>query len=500
MSIVVLFFMVIGLIGFRYVFIRFNKGLWNYFSGGPYGDAATYFFLIQFFRKNSCGVSDERCMLSNDAVLVPSAYMKIVGKLFGDTILLKKSWLPNFILYSLAVSFFLALLYINKFSMSLWVYMALLFILQPDNINLDKHRVHYTVLQPRYFGLLLNSALWFFYVMYGITWFSSAAILLLTVLSINTSVFCRQATVFSILLASIFLLDPFLFLMLPAAMMVSAVLFPKEFIPSIMPQLRYSYQYYLNYYKPRPTSNPVMNFLKNIMARAMYESYPYFASVLVMVLAFYQWNSPSSQFNFGNDTLHRLVFSYLSFFLIFIITGIRKFAFLGECWRYFSYNTYYMTPVFLPVLVSLLPVSETVKSIILVGTIIIYIAFAFFGAKDSLDNKNPALISLLQQGGDAFKDSIWYGIPYRASTTAVALGYGKKTFEYQYGNHSQEIHEKYFAFYPYLKWNGEMLQHHKITHILVEKELEESAFLYSNFSTDGLTLLASNQAYSIYKV
>lgn len=490
-----------GLVVFRYIYIRYNKNIWTYFSGGPYGDAATYFFLIQFFRKHNCGVSDERCLLSNEPVLVPSIYMKIVGKLFSDNTLLKRSWLPNFFLYVLASLFFLLMLIIhgdiNKWLMA---FMVIFFVIQPDNISLDKHRVHYTVLQPRYFGLLLNSVFWFLYVSYGITVWSFVLMVLLAFLSLNTSIFCRQMTFFSIVLASILLLDGLLFLILPVSALMSAILFPKEFIPSIKPQIQYSYQYYLNYYKPKPSRNLLIHFLKNIISRPVYESYPYFASILMTcLLSYILFNIPKNN-NAEYQLLRRLSFTYLSVIIIFIITGIRRYAFLGECWRYISYSFYFLTPFFLPLLINQLPIPEMVKEGLILMLILAAIAIASFAHKEKLGNKTPALIDLLNNGPESFRKSVWYGVPYRVSTTAVALGYGTKTFEYQYGNHSNEIHNTYFASYPYLKWNKTILSDNNVTHVLVENELLSKAQEISNFSTKELKLIITNSEFSIYEI
>lgn len=486
---------------FRYLQIRFNKKLSSYFLKGTYGDASTYFFLTQFFRNNSCGVSDPRCLISDKPVLVPSLYMKIVGKLFNDDTLFKRSWLPNILLYTFFVILFLYFTFTiqTNYQHSI-VLIVLLFLFQPDNISLDKHRIQYSVLQPRFFGLLVNSSFWVIYIFHGASTIQFFDILtILTVISINTSIFCRQTSLFSIIISSVLSLDPYLFLILPAAFLVSAILFPKEFIPSIPPQVKYSYQYFLNYYKPKQTGNFILRFIKNLIARPLLESYPYFVFMLLLLLGDYIYFNHRSDFTGGHDILVRFLCVYHSVFVIFCLTGIRKTAFLGECWRYISYCTYFSTPVLVIQCLHSLHLSESYIYLITAIIVVIYILLAFTAARDLFENKNSYLVNLLKTAPDEFKNAVWYGVPYRVSTLAVALGYGKKTFEYQYGNHSKEIHDVYFSQYPFLKWDNNLLDSNRVTHILVEEELAEKASAISGFSVNGLKKIASNDQYSIYR-
>jgi hypothetical protein len=485
---------------FRYLFLRLNTKLWNYFSDGPYGDASTYFFLIQFFRTKSCGVSDPRCLISKESVLVPSLFMKITGKLLSDRILFNSSWIPNLFIHVISVACFLSFIYWNiNVNSEVLASILLLFLLQPDNIGLDKHRIQYSVLQPRYFGLIINSFLWLTYIQHGITTESFLLICFLLIVSINTSIFCRQSSLFSILLVSLISFDALLFLTLPVAVLVSIVLFPREFLPSVIPQLKYSYQYFLNYYKPKPSRNFFVHLVKNVIARPVFESYPYFTSFLVLFISgFFMWSAThftSTEY----FTFKRLFTVYSALAVIFIMTGIRKFAFLGECWRYFSYATYFSSAVYLPILIFGLPISYEAKIIFVVLLIIVNIALAVFVSKDLFENKNKYLISLLQASSEELKNAIWYSVPYRTSTLAVALGYGGKTFEYQYGNHSNEIHEMYFSEYPYLKWSEQMLEDNKVSHVLVEREYLDRASEKSGFSLDSLDLVVENQYFSVYR-
>jgi hypothetical protein len=499
-----LLFFILGflIICSRFLYFKFNKKLHSYLKNGPYGDAATYFFLIQFFRKNSCGISDDRCLISKEPVLYTSLYMKIVGKLFSDKILFSKSWLPNYILYIISVFLFLGFIKFNvNLSSNLWVGMLLLFLFQPDNIMLDKDRIHFIVLQPRFLGLIANSVFWFVYVIYGISILSFIVLLLLAIVSINTSLFCRQVTFFSCFFISILMLDKYIFLVLPIAFILSSFIFPREFFPSIKPHLKYSYQYFINYYKPKKSQNLLVNLIKNSFARNFFESYPYFTTIITFIFAFYVYSKGNydSSIEHG-EIIKRACFTYMGFVIIFVLTGVRKFAFLGECWRYFSYTTYFLTPFILPVLLKTSNFSDITIFIIIGLILLIFILFTLFANLPVDSNKNPHLISILNKHKFELQNAIWYGVPFRVSTTAVALGYGLKTFEYQYGNHSLEIQDKYFAEYPYLKWNYAFLNENEVTHILVENEFLDKARSIAGFNISDHKLIDSNPSFSIYSV
>ncbi len=492
---------IFSVIFFRFFFIRFNNGLWSYFSNGPYGDASTYFFLIQFFRKHNCGVSDERCLITKQPVLIPSIYLKMVALLFSDKLLYTFSWLPNFLIYSLASSAFIYFTYNYFGGLNIYFfYTIIIFISLPDNLSLDKHRIQFAVLQPRYLGVIVNSAFWFVYCFYGFNMLGLISMLIFSFISLNISIFSRQSIIFLSVITSLISFNPNLILILLIASLMSAIIFPKEFIPSILPQIKYSYQYFLNYYKPSLSANPLINFLKNLISRPILDSYPYVSYYLTLIFSIFYYLNYNDHEIYGNGLLNsRFLFISLSIFIVFIFTGIRKFAFLGECWRYISFNSYFLTPISIVILVSSLGLTNILMHSVLCLIILFNLAILAISKRDSLVNKNIWLTPLLLKNKEILSSAIWYGLPYRVSTFAVALGYGKATFEYQYGNHSKEIHDEYFSIYPYLKWDEVLMRKNGVTHILLENELIESAVNSSGFTVEGLQVIDSNNYFSIFK-
>jgi hypothetical protein len=497
--VVKIFFILVAIfVLIRFLSIYYRKNLWSYLKGGPYGDSSTYFFLIQFFRNNNCGVSDKRCLLSDKPVLVPSLFMKLTGRYFSDSLLLKYSWLPSFVIYIFAALFFSGLTIVNSLNQTdIIIFSAILFLTQPDNLLTDKHRVHYFVLQPRFLGLVVISIFWTLYVSHGINPTLGIILVALLVFGLNTSIFSRQTILFSVPITSMINTDSLLILFLVVAILFSSLLFPREFVPSLMPQIRYSYQYFLNYYKPKNTNNKWVNIIKKTFSRPLIlESYPYFTFFIVLFLIL---NNIETRL-ITSDILFRAKGLFISLSIIFLFTGFRRFAFLGECWRYISFSTYFIIPWLLPILISEYQFSDDVNYFIFIIIILINLSFRFMRGSEKLENKTPLIENILKSNESKIKNAVWYGIPYRSSTIAVALGYGVATFEYQYGNHSKDIHDKYFSEYPILKWDKQLLAENGVTHVFLENEYENMAKKISGFSTEYLTLIGSNSDYKIFAI
>ena len=94
--------------------------------------------------------------------------------------------------------------------------------------------------------------------------------------------------------------------------------------------------------------------------------------------------------------------------------------------------------------------------LLLLFTIIILLVQVIFVKTFSLfENKNDSLFELLNLHKEEYSKAIWYGVPYRCSTIAVARGFGIKTSEFQYGHF---YFEEFFTTYPFLKWNKSLLK------------------------------------------
>lgn len=480
-----------------FLFYRGNTLIGKYLKEGPYGDASTYFFLIQFFRKNNCGVSDKRCLLGNDNVFYPSFFLKNISIFFSDKTLFKFSWAPNFIIYFLGLVFFVSILIIYGFQKIEIVGILLLFFLQTDNLLYDKDRIHFLSLSPRFLGVICNSFLFLIYVIFDQSIISFTLLVIMSFVSINNSLFGRQNTFFTILIITIISHDFYLISAFLLSFILSVIIYPREFYPSLKLQIRFLSSYFKRYYKASKTGFFLRDLVAKIFSRTFFESYPYYSFFFVTI--FYLVYFKNIELFFEEDFFEakKLTYIYLSVLIIFFITGLRKFAFLGECWRYISFSTYFLNPIFL--YKSLFLIIESKLLFWAVLLLISFIQILLFKFLKIYPNKNKSLLSLLNSKKDQFKNAIWYAVPHRSTTLLVSLGFGLKTFEFQYGNFTGEIIKKYFSVTPFLKWNQEIILQNKITHVLVEKEYLKSATKYSNFNTEGLKLISENEYYYIYK-
>ena len=114
-------------------------------------------------------------------------------------------------------------------------------------------------------------------------------------------------------------------------------------------------------------------------------------------------------------------------------------------------------------------------------------------------NNNTELLNLLSTKPNYFGNANWYGIPFRASTLPICMGYGLSSFEYTAGQDDLEINNKYFSSYPFLKWDLEILKENKISNIIVDKSYLLKAIEISNFNSNELKVILESENYIIYE-
>jgi len=186
----------------------------------------------------------------------------------------------------------------------------------------------------------------------------------------------------------------------------------------------------------------------------------------VIVLAFLYILPELSQGAIGAVASERVGAVYIGVASVFATTGLRRFASLGECWRYISFNTYFLTPIVLNELTNALGMSAFQKIAMIVGLLAAHWVVFLFAKKDY--NENDRLLRLIDRYKSALRESVWFGVPYRLTTLLVVKGIGAKTFEFQYGHFDTEMMRTYFSTYPYLNSSKEFMRAHGVTHILMD--------------------------------
>ncbi len=493
-----------ALILLKFISIRLNKTVWDFFKDGAIGDSISYIYLTQFYRNNKFGDSDSRSLLSNGGVYLYSIFISLMSTFFSDYVLFKKSWLPNFIIFSISTTIFLFVLFFFEFEITQILIISIFFLFQPDNLFYDKDRIQYQTYQPRYLGLVVNSLAWLIIVFSELSLVTFSSIIILFIISINNSYFGRQSTFFVSFFYALIAKDFYPLLAFISSCILSLFIFRRKFYDVVKYSFPFYKNYFLNYPKPQKSENLIYYNLKLIFSSPLYASRFYFGFLVTSIIFLILFYS-SERSNFVDiSNIHyksKISFFLISISLIFIITSYRKFAFLGECWRYISFCSYYITPIIFYELLDYFFTENTIKFFVISIYVFMYILLIYFLQKNYFSkNKNSSLLKLLNKHKEKFKNAIWYGIPFRAPTLAVVLGFGKKTTDFEYGNKSKKLIDKNFSIYPYLKWDKEILKTNKISHIILENKLEDEAVKLCNFSSDNLKLIDKNSEYSIYKL
>ena len=124
----------------------------------------------------------------------------------------------------------------------------------------------------------------------------------------------------------------------------SFLIYPYEFYQSCKSQILFLYKYFYTYWSFNKNGSKFIVLIKGLFARPLIESFPYFSFFLLPFLDFFI--DITNDINSLNQIVNKLKILYLVILSLFVFTSFRKFAFLGECWRYISFSTYLILPLF----------------------------------------------------------------------------------------------------------------------------------------------------------
>jgi len=485
----------------------------RFLTCAPVGDAITYYQLITYYQQKNRKSYDERCLMGTDAINVPNWYQRICAVLFSKELLFKKPFLPNLLFFVASVLIFFLVIGINPsaifgndvVNVSILV-TALVFMLSLNNVNFDEESIHFLTLAPRFLGKVSASFTVFFTWLYmindGIHWFVFAVIF--TIISLMSSLFARQAVLFLLIVWSILSMTFAPVLVLFLSVVVCFFVFGKEFVPSV----KGHYDFSINWvhrdlvYRTKLSEIFTRHFLKTNppkeVIRELFDGrvlrIAYFPEVLILVAFLFASDGV------GSDIKYQLFVPVLSALVIWFVTSLRKYAFLGEGYRYITFTQYFYLPFAIGYLTPY--VNETFTYVVLCA-FFLYVAIIttyklFHKASWIVTDGEDKLSEFL----DKFPlptDAIIYSVHYRVGEEVLARGYGAKSFAYQQGNHGKEINDKYFEEYPYLKIDWKPLfKEYNVTHVIVEKESLMGIGLKYDYS--GLNLVGESDYYILYEV
>jgi hypothetical protein len=462
------------LLGFRYAILRAVPPLRSYLDGGPWGDALAYFLQIQYYRHHSGAELDSRCLFHGNNLHTPSWYHRFALSWCSDATLWSKPWLPNLALYGIGVACLLLLSSgtLTDASAAGYLLLALVFLAQVDNSLFDEHTVHYLTVQPRLLGLIslsVHAALFAVMPSPVIVIIAGSVALLV---ALNTSVFSRQVAYFVLPLSALLSWNIIPLLNLALATLLSLALNRSEFTASAVAHWRYAVWYFKNFYATRPGSG-LSHLLRRTFAPAIVYLPRYLDSVLAVVLL-------GLLLRHGTDPFARRAIAMIAAALMVCgATAFRKFASLGECWRYVSFTCWILTSIAILHSVMELHINPWLACLVALALLLRNLYFSLT-AGEQLSNPNKEVASLLREAcSNLAKPPVWWSVHFRYGSIAVALDYGASTFEIQGTDLSEEVVASLFARYPYLHCNEAFFDAHRVTHLLISKS-EWPAELYGS--------------------
>ncbi len=452
------------LIGLRYALVRLPCGLRAYLDAGPWGDALTYFLQIQHYRTRSGDEPDPRCLFRGKTLHTPSCYHRFVGGWFSDALLWRAPWLPNFVLYALGLALFLALCAaaVPHASTVVVGLLVLLFAAQADSSCFDDQSVHYLTIQPRLLGALALSAHAAIFVVVSNPGLAILCGSLALMVALNTSVFSRQVAYFTLPVIALLSWSLVPVINLGAATLLSLLFNRREFIESFAAHWRYAKWYFRSFYNTRP-GRGLSYWLRRTFAPAIRFVPRYADSVIALALLLMVLHSAAT------DMFARRATAALgAALLVCVVTALRRFASLGECWRYLSFSCYFLTP--LAIVYAMLQLHIPLAAGYAAAVMVLgwNIAATLRSAR-TLHNPNLEILGLVQSvRGRVGQAPIWWSAHYRYGSIPVALG-GGSTFEIQGTDLAEDVMARFFIKYPYLHCNDEFFDRHHVTHFLISK-------------------------------
>jgi hypothetical protein len=481
------------LLAVRYALVRVLGSLRRYLDAGPWGDALAYFLQIQYYRGHSGAEPDSRCLFRGNALHTPSWYHRFALTVCSDAALWSKPWLPNLILYGIGVGALLLLSVpiLSDSAPASLALLALVFLAQTDNSRFDERTVHYLTIQPRLLGLVALSVHAALFAVLPSPAVAIAAGSLALLVALNTSVFSRQVAYFVLPLAALLSWNLIPLLNLALATLMSLAMNRAEFAESFGAHWRYARWYFRNFYQPR-TGSGLSYLVRRTFSPALRCLPNYADSLLALVLLLVIARR-------GDPFAGRAAAMIGAALIVCAVTALRKFASLGECWRYVSFSCWLLTPLALVYAVLALHIS-LLLACLAAAAVLLRNLYVSSRANEQLSNPNAEVAAMLQGAfaADAVRPSVWWSAHYRYSSIAVALGYGEATFEIQGTDLSEDVMVSLFARYPYLHCSEAFFDAHRVTHLLISKN-EWPAELYGSIERviGGCRVLAENPQFVI---
>ena len=193
--------------------------------------------------------------------------------------------------------------------------------------------------------------------------------------------------------------------------------------------------------------------------------------------------------------LEKLKVMMLAILMVVGFTSLRRFAFLGESWRYISFTGLFITPLFLGQFMT----DEFTILLVLVAIVVsVTSAMLIWVSGRPLERTQAALLELGCLQDSAIERARWFTVPFSWASVLVGRGFGTAGLSFQLGNVDSRIMQKYFLSYPFLNWNEWVVSGHGISHILVEKKYLDR-FMEQGFKPSEHQLIEESDHFMVFR-
>lgn len=449
----------------------------KYFKYGPEEDSLTYYFWSLFYLEKYTNGIDKRSIISTSKNNLSSWYLKFSIILLGKKILLKYSWLPNFILFF--IIYILAFLFLSYFNFdNLFIFKFFLFFtLQHNSVSFNDKNIHYLSYSPRFMYLLINSIYWFIILYFNYNTQIVLLLIILGYLSISSTLFSRQVFIIISIFYSIFSLDFIPLIIVILSILLYLFINKIDFITKFHNHFLHLKGYYIRNLKYSKTKSKFGPFsFKN----------PFYSKILIQG----SFNLIIVLFSIYTSQNFKITIFFIVLLFLYFIFAFKKFSFLGESYRYAEYASFLIFPF------TFASNNSTTCFILLLILILKKIFTSSPTAKQYFKNFQILVKDNIQE----YRNAVWYSINYRMCQIPLSINCGEKGFTINFSDLSPDKEKKYFAKYPYLKWSNDFFNEHNVTHILIYKPLLEEAKSIIDFIIyDNIVLINENSHFAIYK-
>jgi hypothetical protein len=508
-------FTIIGIICLIALGIRLFS-IYNYkdwFKQGFIGDSSVHFTIVRQLKKDLRALYIDQFLISPEPMAYPTAFHRF-SRLFSTSLLIKRPYLPNLFLYVVFSSIFcIYLIYLKQVVLSgknLTLFGGfLVYFICPSSFIFDGPSIAYIKLSERFLArascALAISGLWVAIVFNDVI--SFAAAVCFGVLAILTSIFARQALMFTLPLLCIFFLDLRPIVMLVVVLALGAVVGRRRFLHSLRHTINH-WRCYRIFTKQSSIVRQsltclfrwhfaggritIRSTLGNIINRDPTRTFFYYPEIFLSIVLLY-----FSTLNFYE--VYRFFLPIGITLIVYFTTLTDRWNHFGEAYRYIEYNLFFQIPIICGV------VSGYTSPLYLKWIYCVYVFFVFitvgillYASRKNRRYEADELLAFLDQL-PIRKNAIVFPISMRLGPDLVARRWNWKTFWWQPGVQLDSIFNEFIEEYPYLKKNWwPLFERFGVTHVICDKlALKACPFQY-DFSK--LQLISENDHYIAYRV